>query len=140
MFNDLFDEQPAKRSPGAASPVSATKLIESCKAFGWLANERDRAVMIEFRHANGDITALAYPLLESVKFNPSTGITLHFSGSTVTITGTNLNIEVQPGGKLFEGITRHRVVWIQEMKEMTDTEPLENEPMIDEITITQGKP
>lgn len=136
MSSDLFDAQPARLGPPVVSAEPAAKLIATCDAFGWLANERDRAVMIEFRHANGDITALAYPLLESVKFNPSTGITLRFSGVTAKITGTNLNSEVQPGSRLFEGITRHRVVWVQEMAGPDKTGSSTNEPVIDEISIT----
>ena len=118
-----------------ASPERAAKLIASCDAFGWLASERDRAVMIEFRHANGDITALAYPLLESAMYNPSHGITLSFSGATVKIIGTNLTSEVQGGIPLFEGITRHRVVWVQKMDEPNKTDS-STEPLIDEISIS----
>lgn len=136
MLNDLFDATPGRRSVVPASPEPAAKLIESCDAFGWLANERDRAVMIEFRHANGDITALAYPLLESVKFNPSNGITLSFAGTKVTITGTNLNSEVRPGVRLFEGIARHRVVWVHEMDGTGNAETSATEAVIDEISIT----
>lgn len=136
MSNDLFDAQPARRGVPAGPSEPAAKLMASCEAFGWLANERDRAVMIEFRHANGDITALAYPLLESARFNPSNGITLNFSGTTVTIIGTNLNAEVQPSSRLFEGITRHRVVWVQEMDDAKNAASSATDPMIDEISIT----
>ncbi|HQU43983.1 MAG TPA: hypothetical protein PK867_14285 [Pirellulales bacterium] len=136
MLNDLFDAQPARRMVAPASPEPAARLIESCGAFGWLANERDRAVMIEFRHENGDSTALAYPLLESVKFNPSSGITLSFSGTTVKISGTNLNAEVRPGLRLFECITRHRVAWVQEMDDAKNAESSATQPTIDEISIT----
>lgn len=136
MLNDLFDAQPARRVVAPASPEPAARLVESCEAFGWLANERDRAVMIEFRHANGDITALAYPLLESAKFNPSAGITLSFSGTKVTIIGSNLNSEVRPGLGLFEAIARHRAVWVQEMDDAKDAHPSNMEPVIDEISIT----
>ena len=135
MSNDLFDTQPARRVVAPASPEPAAKLIESCEAFGWLANERDRAVMIELRHANGDITALSYPLLESARFNPSAGITLSFSGTKVTIVGSNLNSEVRPGLRLFEAITRHRVVWVREMDDAKNAEASATKPVIDEISI-----
>lgn len=136
MSYELFDAQPTKRGVLTGSSEPAAKLTASCDAFGWLAGDRDRAVMIEFRHANGDITALAYPLLEAVKFNPSTGITLSFSGTTVTITGSNLNREVRGGGRLFEGITRHRVLWVQEMDGPEKTDSSTTEPVIDEISIS----
>lgn len=135
MSNDLFDAQPARRAAAPAPPEPAAKLIESCEAFGWLTNERDRAIMIEFRHANGDITALAYPLLESARFNPSAGMTLSFSGTKVTIVGTNLNSEVRPDLRLFEAITRHRVVWVQEA-DSKNAEASATEPVIDEISVS----
>lgn len=136
MSNDLFDAQPTRRAAAPASPEPAAKLlVESCEAFGWLANERDRAVMIEFRHANGDITALAYPLLESAKFNPSAGISLNFSGTKVTIVGTNLNSKVRPDLRFFEAITRYRVLWVQEA-DAKNAEASATEPVIDEISIS----
>jgi hypothetical protein len=136
MVTNLFDAQPAKRNSPPAPTEPTAKFIESCDAFGWLANERDRAVMLEIRHATGDITALPYPLLESAKFNPSTGIVLSFAGTTVTVTGTSLNTDVQASIRLFEGITRHRVVWIQEMDATRSSQRSTTELIIDEISIT----
>jgi hypothetical protein len=40
-------------------------------------------------------------------------------GQTIRITGRNLNGEVRPGVRLFQAITRHKVVWIQEADEPT---------------------
>lgn len=48
--------------------------------------------------------------IERVEFNPTDGITLHVHGDKIHIKGRDLNSEV----RLFQGITRHRVAWIQE--------------------------
>ncbi len=82
-------------------------------AFGWLRG-RDRAIMLELRKSNGNIVAIGYSWLERVEFNPSEGITLHLAGRRIRIRGRNLNGEVRPNVRLFQGITRHRVAWIQE--------------------------
>lgn len=135
MVTDLFERHPVKRSVPSASPEPAAKSIESCDAFGWLANDRDRALMLEIRHANGDITALAYTPLESARFNPSTGITLSFSRTTVKLVGRNLNGGGRKTVRLFEGIIRHQVVWVVEADETTLAELLETDVVIDEIIV-----
>jgi hypothetical protein len=83
-------------------------------AFGWLRGVQDRAGMLEIRHKDGRISAKGYSWLQSAEFDPSGGITLNFSGETVKITGQNLNAEARPNVRLFAGITRRRVPWIQE--------------------------
>lgn len=82
--------------------------------FGWLRGASERAVMLELRKRNGNIRAVGYGWLERADFDPSVGITLEFAGSRVAIRGRNLNTEVRAGVRLFEGITRHRVTFIQE--------------------------
>lgn len=83
-------------------------------AFGWLRGIRDRAVMLELRRKDGSIVAIGYGWLERVAFDPSEGITLSAAGQKVRIKGRNLNAEVRPSVRLFEGIARHRVPWIRE--------------------------
>jgi hypothetical protein len=83
--------------------------------FGWLRGVRDRAIMLELRKHDGSITAIGYAWLERVQFDPSEGITLHLLGRTIRIKGRNLNNEVRPQVRLFHGIARHRVPWIQEV-------------------------
>jgi hypothetical protein len=133
MLHELFDKQPPRRKavPPPFDPGPA--LVDDLGSFGWLRNERDRAVMLEIRHANGDITAFSYPLLESARFNPSTGITLIFSGVTVTITGRNLNSETRSDVRFFEGIMRHRVLWIQEADGPTVMQASETAVIIEEV-------
>ena len=50
-------------------------------------------------------------------FDPSKGITLRFTGQAVQLVGRNLNREMRPHLKLFEGLVRHRIPWIQEADE-----------------------
>ena len=44
----------------------------------------------------------------------STAITLTVVGQKIRLKGRNLNAEVRPGVRLFEGLTRHRVTWVRE--------------------------
>ncbi len=87
-------------------------------AFGWLRG-RDRAIMLELRKKNGNVLAIGYSWLERVEFDPSEGITLHLVGQKIRIKGRNLNSEVRPNVRLFQGITRHKVPWVQEADEPT---------------------
>lgn len=110
-----------KDSPGAGSPgddLAGTSFdgesMDDLGCFGWLRGVRDRALMLEFRKKDGSIMAVSYGYLERAEFDPADGITLHVMGRTVRITGRNLNAEVRPNLRLFHGITRHRVPWVQE--------------------------
>ena len=82
--------------------------------FGWLRGARDRSVMLELRKKNGNILAVGYAWLDRAEFDPSVGITLCLGGQKIIIRGRNLNTEVRPEVRLFQGICRHRVPWIQE--------------------------
>lgn len=104
---------------GDAKPNEHTELAESDNAnnftsFGWLRGIRDRALMLELRQKNGNILALGYNWLERVEFNPSEGITLSFGTGKVQLKGRNLNRETRPQVKLYEGLLRHKVPWVQE--------------------------
>lgn len=96
--------------------------VDDLGSFGWLRGIRDRAVMLELRKKDGNVLAVGYGWLERVEFNPSDGITLSMVGQKIRIQGRNLNAEVRPLVRLFEGITRHRVPWIQEADEPTAME------------------
>lgn len=88
--------------------------IEDLGCFGWLRGIRDRAVMLELRKKSGTCLAIAYSWIERIEYDPSTGIRIIAGPSTITIQGRNLNAETS-GCRLFEGLTRHRVPWIQEV-------------------------
>ena len=92
---------------------------EDLGAFGWLRGSKERAYMLEIRRKDGNIKALGYAWLESCDFDPSDGIILRFTGQAVRLVGRNLNREMRPHLKLFEGLVRHRIPWIQEADEPT---------------------
>lgn len=82
--------------------------------FGWLRGIRDRATMLELRKKTGTILAIGYGWLERAAFDPSEGITLHLPAQKISIRGKNLNAEIRPMLRLFEGIAKHRVAWVRE--------------------------
>ncbi|QDV90907.1 hypothetical protein RAS2_19920 [Phycisphaerae bacterium RAS2] len=95
-------------------PQADTEAADDLGAFGWLRGIRDRAVCLELRKSDGNILAVSYGYIEKAEFDPSEGITLSVSGQKVRIKGRNLNAEVRPTVRLFEGLARHRVPWVQE--------------------------
>lgn len=88
--------------------------VDDLGAFGWLRGARERAVMLELRKKDGAILAVTYGYIDKVEFDPSEGITISAAGQKIRLLGQNLNAEVRPTVRLFEGITRHRVPWVQE--------------------------
>lgn len=104
-------------------------------AFGWLRGVRDRAIMLELRRKDGSVVALAYAWLERADFDPSVGITLKFGGEKVNITGRNLNANARPNVRLFDGIVRHRVPWIQEADRPAAMEAGRGDIVVDGIQI-----
>jgi hypothetical protein len=137
MVHELFQQQPPTRKMTGAASSQAIPAIEDYGAFGWLSNPNERPIMLEIRHANGNITALCYALLESAEFKPSLGITLNFSATSVKLVGRNLNEEARPGTRLFEGIARHRVLWIQEGSDDSSRDSLETDVVIEEVEVMQ---
>lgn len=73
--------------------------------------------MLELRKKGGNILAVGDAWLDKAEFDPSVGIVLSFGGHKITICGRGLNAEVPPEERLFQGICRHRVPWIQEADE-----------------------
>jgi hypothetical protein len=108
------------------------EIADDLGAFGWLRG-RDRAIMLELRKKNGNILAIGYSWLERVEFDPSEGITLHVVGQTIRIKGRNLNGEARPNVRLFQGITRHKVPWIQEADEPAELQADKSATVIERI-------
>jgi len=78
---------------------------DSCTAFGYLRGLHERALMIEFRFANGNRQAFPYSWLGPVIFNPSAGLLLRFVGDNiinVLIEGSNLNALVGGAVNLYD--------------------------------------
>jgi hypothetical protein len=110
------DEDHPESVAGDAGPDGT----EDLGAFGWLRGQRERAVMLELRKKTGDILAISYSWIERMEFNPSQGITLHCGRHTIRIKGRQLNAEARSQVRLFQGLTRHRVPWIQEADQPTE--------------------
>jgi hypothetical protein len=117
----------------AGSPPVEVEASEDFGSFGWLRGIRDRSIMLELRKKDGHTLAVGYAWLERAEYNPSEGITLHGVGPKIRIRGRNLNSEVRPSIRLFEGITRHRVPWLQEANEPDSLEADEKATVIDRI-------
>ncbi len=135
MFDKVLDEHSSKRNHNGPSAPAEVEAADDFGAFGWLRGVQDRAIMLEIRHKDGRVTAKGYSWLQSAEFDGSNGITLNFSGETVKITGQNLDAESRPNIRLFAGILRHRVPWIQEADEPTILEAAKDAVVIEEVKI-----
>ncbi len=101
-------------SAGNVVAKSESDVADDLGAFGWLRGIRDRATSLELRRRDGHILAVGYGYMDKAEFDPSEGITLSVAGQKIRIKGRNLNAEVRPMVRLFEGIARNRVPWVQE--------------------------
>lgn len=121
MSADFLEKYATRHgAPDAAVPEDVD-MVDDLGSFGWLRGIRDRAIMLELRKKTGSIVAIGYSWLERVEFDPSEGITLCALGQKIHIRGRNLNAEVRPMVRLFEGVARQRVPWV---REATRHEPL----------------
>ncbi|GIK20364.1 MAG: hypothetical protein DYG94_11000 [Leptolyngbya sp. PLA3] len=118
---------------GIATDHAEADACDDLGAFGWLRGIRDRAVMLELRRKDGSIVAIGYGWLERVAFDPSEGITLSAAGQKIRIKGRNLNAEIRPAVRLFEGIARHRVSWVREADRTIGLQAGDRETVIDSI-------
>jgi hypothetical protein len=135
MFDKVLDQYAPKRNQNGSSASPEVEAADDFGAFGWLRGVQDRAIMLEIRHKDGRVTAKGYSWLQSAEFDGSNVITLNFSGETVRITGRNLNAEVRPNFRLFAGILRHRVPWIQEADGPTAHEAAQEAVVIEEVRV-----
>ena len=134
MNDSVLDKYTSRRVEPDAALSPDSEGADDFGAFGWLRGVRDRAIMLELRHRNGRISAFGYAWLELAEFDASEGITLQFAGRSVKIAGRNLNSEDRPNLRLFAGIMRHRVPWIQEADGPTAMSAVKEAVVIEEIT------
>ncbi|MBW7904779.1 MAG: hypothetical protein LC135_09225 [Phycisphaerae bacterium] len=118
---------------GIAAENAEADACDDLGAFGWLRGIRDRAIMLELRRKDGSIVAIGYGWLERVAFDPSEGITILAAGQKIRIRGRNLNAEVRPSVRLFEGIVRHRVPWVREADRSTGLQAGDRETVVNSI-------
>jgi hypothetical protein len=133
MNDSILRQLSEKNGNGQSRDTLIDEPPEELGAFGWLRGSRERAVMLELRRKDGSITALGYAWLERAEYDPSEGITLEFTGQTVRLVGRNLNAEVRPQLRLFDGVVRHRVPYLQEADEPTAMAAAKNATVIEKI-------
>lgn len=125
----LADARPVQTS----GPATESDAADDLGAFGHLRGLRDRAIMLELRKKDGSITAIGYGYVERVEYEPSEGITLHVLGQKIRLRGRNLNAEIRPAVRLFEGITRHKVAWVRESDPRESMTAADGDTVIDVI-------
>lgn len=103
--------------------------------FGWLRGMRETAIMLEVRHRDGRLSAFNYATLDRAEFDPSAGITLHFGAKTVKIIGRNLNAEARQNVRLFNGLLRRRIPWIQVADEPTALKAPKGTTIIEDVEV-----
>jgi hypothetical protein len=134
MSDSILQKYAARNGePGPDGAGSEGDASEDLGAFGWLRGLRDRSIMLELRRKSGNVTAIGYGWIERIDFDPSEGITLHALGQKFRIKGRNLNTEVRPTIRLFEGICRHRVPWIRESDDAGKIAKGKNETVVEAI-------
>jgi hypothetical protein len=114
----------------------------SCKAFGYLRGIRDQSVAVEFRFRDGNSIWFPYALLGPIKYNPSEGLLIKFSGDLVylvLIKGSNLDKPLKDGNvtMIRAGLQRHRLIWVREMMEEEIRTAGDTEPTIDSIEVEE---
>ncbi|HEV3304436.1 MAG TPA: hypothetical protein VG055_32595 [Planctomycetaceae bacterium] len=117
--NNHWEKYFVRSKTGEGTAEVEDDLSEDLISFGWLRGIRDQAIMLQVRYRNGTIEAFPYALLSFAQFKRSEGIWLCFGGKTIRIVGRNLDAECRPNLRLFDGIMRRRVTWIQEADEPT---------------------
>jgi hypothetical protein len=136
MKGNLLEKYTIARPEEAAKPDEQEGTPDDLGAFGYLRGVRDRALMLEIRFKDGRRRALGYAWLHDVEFDPSAGMTLHFGGRKVKITGRNLNRELKPSICLFDAIVRHRVPWVQEAAAPAAMQAAREDLVVDRIEIS----
>jgi hypothetical protein len=135
MKGNLLEKYNSPKPSDAETPEEQAGIPDDLGAFGYLRGMHDRALTLALRFKDGKRRGLGYAWLHDAEFDPSEGITLHFGGKQVKITGRNLNAEIRPNVRLFDAILRHRVSWIQEADGPTMMEASKGATVIEGIEV-----
>src|ERR1700722_8214530 len=135
MIDNFLHPRPGRILDEGLDTVSSadSSAVDDFHSFGWLRGIRERAVMLELRKKSGDVLAIGYGWIERVEFNPTDGISLLANGQQIPIEGRNLNAEARPDVRLFQGIIRHRVAWVQEAVRLGSLNDSERVTIVEEI-------
>lgn len=129
--SNILERITRKETPSLTSEAESD--ADDLGAFGWLRGSRERALTLELRRKTGSIVAWSYSLLQKMEFEPSGTIALWFPGQKIVIHGRNLNAESRPNVRLFAGLTRQKVPWIQEIPEIDRFESPKEVTVVDRI-------
>ena len=120
MTGNTMLERYVARSNGSSNAGGSTEPdfpsdseTEDLGPFGYIRGATP-PIALELRKRDGLIMAIGYSWFERMVFNPSKGIILHAGEQQIIISGRNLNGEIRPGIRLFQGLTRHRINWVRE--------------------------
>ena len=94
--------------------VVPSDAVDDLVVFGWLRGLDARSIMLDLRKRNGNRLAIAYSWVSQIAFDPSTGMVIVAADRQIKITGQNLATQLRPQVSLYDGLVRHRVVWIRE--------------------------
>lgn len=132
---DRFNRPAAKSANQSvlASVEADPEELDDYGAFGWLRGVRDKAIMLELRKKDGSVRAFGYAWFQEVDLDPSKEITLCLPGGKIKIIGRNLNTENKPNIRLFQGIVRHKVPFIQEADSVMLMKVKEGDTVIERI-------
>ncbi|RIK69005.1 MAG: hypothetical protein DCC65_02420 [Planctomycetota bacterium] len=133
MNGRLLEKYIGRNGNGESQSALDESEIDDLGCFGWLRGIKDRSLSVELRQANGNIVAIPYHGIERFDFNPSEGITLAVAGGKILLKGRNLNTEVRPTIRLFEGLARHRIPWIREADGRESQAAAGNATVVDSI-------
>ncbi len=91
----------------------------------------ETAIVISPTHREGD--QITTEIRAALQREGRLGKEQHVVGQTIRIIGRHLNSELRPNVRLFQGITRHRVPWIQEADESTTMTTADGAVLIERI-------
>lgn len=125
----------SRQAPPEEKPADEGESLDNLGVCGLLRGIRDRALMLELRHKDGNVDVFPYAWLSRATFNPSEGFTLRFGSETVKITGRNLGAPIRSNMTLLNALVRHRLAWIQECDEPAALSAPRHAVVIDGISV-----
>ena len=135
MSDNILHKYTGRLAPPAdgGPEVSDADGTEDLGSFGWCRGARDTCRMLELRKRTGNVMAIPYAYISAVLFDASEGITIKCGEMSIVIKGRNLNTEARPQVRLFQGLTRHRVPWVQEAERSGSVQVNRTSVQIDSI-------
>jgi len=115
--------------------AAAAPTVELGPSYDRENENRGPALSIQFRLLNGNCLTAEYAARWETLFNPSQGITMHFStGLRVLIKGRNLS-------RLYQDLSQHKVTAINELDRVQSQVEFadQNVPLVERIELDRGR-